>query len=400
MAIVCGHDGVVRSVVRDDFGALGSDPVGQRLSRLVAPSSGEKTRRFLSEAIASGGAFDWELGVIVEGTEHLLHFAAAAAPEENTLMVVGATTRSAVLHYYQELMSINNEQANALRESVKAQLTLTGLDRRADVYDELTRLNNELATTQRQLAKQNVELARVNQLKNQLLGMAAHDLRNPIGAIRSYSTVLLDPDLPIPPDRQQQFLKGIKDSCDFMLSLIDDLLDLSAMESGQLRLHAQDVDLAHVVRENVELNRLLAHEKHIEIRLELSAELPHIVADPRKIEQILHNLIGNAVKFSPPGATVQVRAEARDRGVCLEVEDNGPGIPANEIDGIFKAFSRASPRATAGERGSGLGLAIVKRIVEGHGGRVTCQSELGHGTTFSVWLPGVPPGRSVARPNP
>ena len=229
--------------------------------------------------------------------------------------------------------------------------------------------------------------------------MAAHDLRNPIGAIRAYSSLLLDPDVPIPPVRQRRFLEGITESCDFMLALIDDLLDLSAIEAGQLRLDTRDVDLAHLVRENVELNRMLAQEKHIGIELDLSPDLTHISADPLKVEQILHNLIGNAVKFSPPGSTVHVRGEPHGRGVCLAVEDNGPGIPPDEIEGIFKAFARGSPRATAGERGSGLGLAIVKRVVEGHGGRVTCESELGRGTTFSVWLPLAPTGLEGPRPD-
>ena len=387
IALVCGHDSVVRSVVRDDLGALGTHAVGRRLAHLMAPSSHEKADRFLSEAVASGAAFDWELGVQVGATEQLLHFAAASAAEENTLMVVGAQTRSAVMRYYQELMRINNEQANALRESAKAHVLMTPPDRSADVYEELTRLNNELATTQRLLAKQNTELASVNQLKNQFLGMAAHDLRNPIGAIRAYSSLLLDPEVPLAAERQTQFLTGIKESCDFMLALIDDLLDLSAIEAGQLRLDARDVDLARVVRDNVELNRMLAQEKHIDIRLDFSPDLPHIVADPLKVEQILHNLLGHAVKFSEPGTTVRVRCETADGGIRLQVEDEGPGIPPDEIEGIFKPFRRGTRRGTAGERGSGLGLAIVKRAVEGHGGRVTVESAPNRGATFSVWLP-------------
>jgi signal transduction histidine kinase len=390
MALVCGRDGVVQNVLRDDLGVLG-DVVGQRLTRIVDKSSLEKTQRFLAEAVTAGAAFDWELGVPSDGGVRILHFAAASA-EGDTLVVVGAPSRSAVVRYYDALMRVNNEQANALRAALKLRASDAARDRDADVYEKMMHLNSELATLQRELAKKNVELERANQLKDQFLGMAAHDLRNPIGAIRSFSMLLLDADFPLSPERQRDLLRRIKGSSEFMLALINDLLDLSAIESGQVRIDARDVDIARLVRENVELNRVLAKDKQIDIRVEIAPDVPHIIADAFKIEQVLNNLLSNAVKFSSPGTVVRVGVRAEDRGVWLAVADEGPGIPAGELATLFRPFQRATPRATAGERSTGLGLAIVKRIVDRHGGRLSSDSEVGRGTTFSVWLPeGRPP---------
>jgi two-component system, OmpR family, sensor kinase len=390
MAFLCSRDGIVERVLRDDLGILG-DIVGRRLSSMVERSSREKAQRFLAEVVTTGAAFDWELDVPRDGGMRLLHFAAATT-DEGSVVVVAAPSRLAVVRYYDELMRVNNEQANALRAALKPEAIQAVRDRDADLYEKMARLNSELATAQRELTKKNLELERVNQLKNQLLGMAAHDLRNPIGAIRSFSTLLLDPHFPVTPERQQDFLQRIRGSSEFMLALINDLLDLSAIEAGQLRMDKQDVDIARLVRENVELNRVLAEEKHIAITLTIAAEVPLIIADARKVEQILNNLLSNAVKFSRSGTTVRVDVRAGDGGIWLMVADEGPGIPADELTTIFRPFQRATPRGTAGERSTGLGLAIVKRLVDGHGGRLLVESEVGRGTTFSVWLPlGRPP---------
>ena len=385
VALLCGRDGVVRTVLRDDLG-VPDDIVGQRLTQLVDRSSHEKAQRFLAEVVSTGAAFDWELGMQRDGGIGLLHFAAAAT-EDDTLVVVAAPSRSAVARYYDELMRVNNEQTNALRAALKPRIPDDVRDRDADVYEKMMRLNSELANAQRELTKKNLELERVNRLKNQFLGMAAHDLRNPIGAIRSFSNLLLDPDFPVTPERQRDFLERIRGSAEFMLALINDILDLSAIEAGQLRMDAREINIARLVRDNVELNRMLAAEKEITITLTIDPDVPRIVADARKVEQILNNLLSNAVKYSARGTTVRVDVRAEGDGVLIVVADEGQGIPAGELATILRPFQRGTPKGTAGEKSTGLGLAIVKRLVDGHGGRLSYESEVGRGTTFSVWLP-------------
>lgn len=254
-------------------------------------------------------------------------------------------------------------------------------------YDEFSRLNNELATSQRELARRNAELGRLNEQKNQFLGIAAHDLRNPLEVILTYSQFLLDEASGRLEPEQVEFVEAIRSSSEFMLSLVENLLDLAQIEAGRLELDLATVDLGGLLERNVSLNRTLAQKKNIEVLLSCPPDLPALRIDAPKIEQVLNNLIGNAVKFSPRGSTVEVGAEDRGDGVVLRVRDQGPGVPADELDKLFRPFGRTRVQASGGEKSTGLGLAIVKKVVEGHGGKIQVESAPGEGTTFYVSLP-------------
>lgn len=384
LALVCGRDGNVQRVMHDDLGLTAPDIAGTPFTRLVDTSSADKARHFLAEAVTAGVAFDWELGVTIDGKIALLHFAAAA--DHAGVTVVACASGSVLQQYHQEMMRINNEQANALRSALKTIATDAPVRQHADVYERMMALNNELATLQRELMKKNMELERVSRLKNEFVGMAAHDLRNPLGAIRSYATLLLDADIPLTPAEATSFLQRIRSSTEFMILLIDDLLDLTAIEDGGLRLRRQPVDLAQLLRQAVELDRLLAREKDVRIELDLGV-VPIIQADAMKVEQILHNLIGNAVKFSPHDSEIAVALRQADQGVLISIADHGPGIADENLDELFLPFRQGAARGTAGEKSTGLGLAIVKRLVDGHGGRIAYASVPGWGATFTVWLP-------------
>lgn len=251
------------------------------------------------------------------------------------------------------------------------------------LYDELSHLNNELATAQRELARKNAELGRLNEQKNQFLGMAAHDLRNPLEVILTYSEFLLEDAAPALGPDQVELIHTICSSSHLMLRLVEDLLDVSRIEAGRMELDLAPVDLGALVAGNVRRNRVLAAKKEIDIRLDVQGELPSLRLDASKMEQVLDNLIGNAVKFSPPGSPVEVRVSLADR-VMISVEDHGPGIPADLLGTLFEPFTRGRIR---GAKGAGLGLAIVKNIVAGHGGDIQVQSEPGRGATFQVCLP-------------
>lgn len=260
-------------------------------------------------------------------------------------------------------------------------------DRDSRHFDELSLLNSELATSQRDLARSNVELERLNRQKNELLGIAAHDLRNPLQVILIYSQFLLDEAAGSLEPEHLEFVRTIRRSSEFMLRLVEDLLDLARIESGTLELDLAPVDLGELVERNVALNRVLAEPKgtRIELRRESGAET--MVLDAAKVEQVLNNLIGNAVKYSPPGSTVEVRlAEAAD-GAAIVVRDQGDGVAAEEMEQLFEPFRTGPSRATAGEKSAGLGLAIVKRIVEGHRGSIRVEPADGGGSVFHVFLP-------------
>ncbi len=260
-------------------------------------------------------------------------------------------------------------------------------DVESERYNELTLLNNELMTLQRELVKRTIDLEKLNEQKNEFIGMAAHDLRNPLQVIDGYSALLLREALgPLTP-QQREMVSAISRNSDFMLRLITDLLQISRIESGKLQLELQLADMVELLRKNVQLNRLLAQQKDIELNLDCNEEQLMLLMDTQKIEQVLNNLLQNAIKFSYPRTVVTVELDRTERGALISIKDQGQGIPAAEMDRLFKPFEKMSVRSTRGEPSTGLGLAIAKRIVLGHQGEIWAESEPGKGSTFYVLLP-------------
>jgi signal transduction histidine kinase len=389
LALLCDADGNITHIVRDDLGVSAHIALGQPLVRLVERGSLVKALNFLTELKTNHAVFDWEMNVPVGESIVTLHFTGGKINAH--FLIVAALNGKIALALYEEMMRMGNEQTNALRAALKAQAETTRahVERDSALYNEISRLNNELVAMQRELAKKNAELERLNALKNQFLGMAAHDLRNPLSVIMSYSEFLMEDVGASLGDQQREFLNIIRSSSEFMLRLVNDLLDIAQIEAGQLRLDLQPTDLVALVRHNIALNRVLAAKKHIEIQLS-DEPLPRLPLDASKIEQVLNNLIGNAIKFSSPHTTITVRVTrpANDStSVLLAVQDQGPGIPPNELDKLFKPFQRTSVKSPTGEKSTGLGLTIVKKIVEGHNGKIWVESQVGKGTVFFVALP-------------
>jgi PAS domain S-box-containing protein len=239
-----------------------------------------------------------------------------------------------------------------------------------------------------EIAQKNAELAKLNELKNQLLGMAAHDLRNPLSVVNTASAFLLDDaSRLLSEEKKHDFMRRINANGEFMLKLIDNLLDVAKIESGRLDLELATGDLCGLIEENLTMNRMLAEKKGIRLDYAPECGMPLFRFDRGKVEQVLNNLISNALKFSAPGTAVTVQASRVKDSVVVSVRDQGQGIPAEELDKLFKPFGKTSVRSTAGERSTGLGLAICRKIVEGHGGRIWAESEIGKGSVFSFSLP-------------
>lgn len=382
LAVLCDAGGVVRQVLYDGPDAVPA-AAGRPFESVLDCGSDEKCRAFLDTIRAKGAAYDWEMNVPVGGGLRVLRFSGSVTGDG--IFIAGAATRSGITRIYEQYVRV--DAASAPEGSTSFPQGAPQADREGELYDELTRLNNELVTAQRELVKRNVELEKLNEIKNQFIGIAAHDLRNPLQVIEGYSQVLADGLLGALSPEQQKVISVIRKNGDFMLKLVTDLLYISKIEAGKLNLELRETDLAALVETNVELNRLLAGQKQIGIRLSRAEGIPKLRVDAAKIEQVLNNLIGNAVKFSHPNTTVEVRAARRERDVVVDVRDEGQGIPAGEIDRLFIPFENLSVRSTGGEQSTGLGLAIAKRIVEGHGGEIWVRSEEGVGSTFSFSLP-------------
>ncbi|MFQ6044004.1 MAG: ATP-binding protein [Candidatus Poribacteria bacterium] len=253
---------------------------------------------------------------------------------------------------------------------------------------ELEQANNKLFAMKRELEKQNIKLAKLNEQKNQFIGMAAHDLRSPLSVILWRSQLLLELDEDALSEEQRlEFLSTIKSNSEFMLQLIDDLLDISVIEAGKLELNLQRTDLISLIKHNVELNRALAERKQIKLLFSCNEQFPEMMVDANKIEQVLNNLISNAIKFSYPHSAIEIQVARSEDSALISVRDEGKGISQEELNKLFKPYTKASVKGTKGEKGTGLGLAIVKKVVEGHRGKIWVESEFGKGSTFYVSLP-------------
>ncbi len=235
----------------------------------------------------------------------------------------------------------------------------------------------------RQLEDQNEELTSLLEQKNLFLGTVMHDLRNPIGAILGISEILEEKvrrdliELP----------KLISEVSSGMLDLVNNLLDVSEIESGKLTLQRSMIDYVRFVNQNITMNEYLANKKDILIKKEIMADKMEVFIDKGKIDQVLNNLIGNAIKYSATGTTIRVVVFSEGNQLITQVCDQGQGIPKEEIAGIFNYFHRSSVKPTGNEKSHGLGLAIVKKIIEGHNGVISVQSQPGEGSVFQFAIP-------------
>ena len=242
------------------------------------------------------------------------------------------------------------------------------------------RLFNEIQDKSRQL-----EIA--NQHKSEFLANMSHELRTPLNAIIGFSEVLLERMFGELNEKQDDYLKDIFTSGKHLLSLINDILDLSKVEAGRMELNLDDFDAAQSLANAMTLVRERAQTHGIKLGLEVEPGLGEIRADERKFKQILLNLLSNAVKFTPDGGSVVVRARPLDGGIEVAVSDTGVGISAEDQLVVFDEFRQVGRHYTNKHEGTGLGLALTRRFVELHHGSLRVQSEPGVGSTFSFTLP-------------
>ena len=241
---------------------------------------------------------------------------------------------------------------------------------------------------QRVTAALNEKLIAANKDKDRYLGIAAHDLRNPLSSVRGLAELMIE--TPLEPEQRREFLDTVRRTSDEMLHLVNDLLDTAVIESGRLDLRRTDQDVAALLQRRV--RHLEPNARHKRIALELDASKGNAAIDAARFGQVIDNLISNAIKFSPADTTVRIATRVDGDRFTFSVQDQGPGIPAEERKLLFRAFQRLSAQPTGGEKSTGLGLAIVKKIVDAHGGTITVEDAPGGGTRFTVTAPVAAPG--------
>jgi two-component system sensor histidine kinase/response regulator len=253
---------------------------------------------------------------------------------------------------------------------------------------ELIETNKKLTELHKEMARKNLQLQKLNEDKNKFLSMAAHDIRNPVGLILSYSQLILEDYGENLKDDVQEFIGIIRRSADFVLKLLTDLLNVAVIEAGgELKLSKEENDLVDIIKTSIVYNKIAAEKKSMKLNFITDIQELKFNFDKVKIEQVMHNLISNAIKYSYSNTEINVYLNVENSLAEVCVEDHGQGIPENEIQLLFKPFSKTSAKTTGGESSTGLGLNIVKKIIDGHGGKVWAESEVGKGSKFYFSLP-------------
>ncbi len=279
-------------------------------------------------------------------------------------------------------------------ETLQAQEDNLRLQRDQNI--KLQRAVEERTTT---LQQRNDELAILDDEKNELMSIVAHDLKNPISVIMGYTALLEESGLSN--DDRSLFLQKIHSTSDRMLQLVKNILDANRRESVAIELQLVSIPVSYLTVAIIESYESIALKKNITIHFQAESEEFYVLADEQALQQVLDNLISNAIKYSPFGKNVFVRIKSSVETVRMEVVDEGPGISQEDQKKLFGKFARLSAQPTGGEHSTGLGLSIVKKLVEAMNGRVWCESELGDGlpsgATFIVELPAAV-GAEIALP--
>lgn len=268
-------------------------------------------------------------------------------------------------------------------------LMLGGVDvaEQETLRKQIVGLNQQLGNLARDLQKGNAELLRLNDVKNQFLGMATHDLRQPVGLIMTYSEFLMDEASESLNEEQRGFLQQVFEASVFMRRLIDDFLDVAVIESGHFELRQTLHTLPALIERVSALAQIQARKKKVELRIAQARDLPPVHMDEQKMGQVLANLLANAIEYSSEGGTVHVLTRDEGDKVEIVVRDSGVGMSEEELKRLFTPYLKARRKKTGGEKSTGLGLVIARKITEAHGGKIFVESTLGKGSVFRVLLP-------------
>ncbi len=390
--IRCNREGIIKGVIRNELNDVLPLTSEENIHYYLDHQSLLDYKRFFAEVTESGTGLGWKLKL--KGGEETVALTFAGVLNEEDFFMVATEKVDLILDYYEDLIKRSNPYAEKIREIIKSSIKRTPVNsggfsenKEVQAYESISIMNNELTNMQRALTKKNIHLKRLDKQKNQYLGMAVHDLRNPIGTIMGYSEILKEEINEKLTDEQKEMLDLVSSSSEYMLKIIDDFLDVSKIQLGNLKLDKHLVNLEELVKNNISINLIVAQQKDIHLELTLKGEPPFAMVDPGKINQVLNNLIGNSIKFSPSGSCIKVVVSSDQECVIIEVADQGLGIQRKDKEKLFTPYQQTDTKSTQGEKGEGLGLAIVKKIIKGHGGSINVDSEEGKGSKFSVRLP-------------
>ncbi|MDD2332560.1 MAG: HAMP domain-containing sensor histidine kinase [Candidatus Cloacimonetes bacterium] len=385
LVMLCDSTGQLKSMLINHYPQLKIEP-GQNWFQILNPSDHEMAQHTFLNIASQSEAMD---------VEFVLNFQQAAIPVflygnriADAVLLKAESELDDICQYYSKIEKLDADTISKIRAMYEGK---TGVNERDPNYirflEDLSRVNNELITYQRELNKKNAELAKLNELKNQFVGMAAHDLRNPLGIISNYTRFLIEDLQNSLDDTQKEFMDIILSTSNYMLKLVEGILDLTYIQSGKIKLTLQRFDLDVMLKDFVPLQQSLAKRKDIQVVYTgLMTEL-WVEADSVKIRQVLSNLIGNAIKYSPANTLILIQPLVQGSFVTIKITDQGPGVPEADLERIFEPFQKSSLTLNPDEPSTGLGLTITRNIILAHHGKIWVESTMGKGSSFFVALP-------------
>lgn len=289
------------------------------------------------------------------------------------VIITGIGTMGVAFALSQRILGPVEALTAAARSMTNGNLSRRVSEHSKDEIGDLARAFNAMATG----------LQHLESLRRNMVNDVAHELRTPLSNIRGYIEAIQDEIAEPTPE----IINSIHEEVMFLNHLIDDLQELALAEAGQLRLLRQPLELSPLLNRTVDVLKSQVWDRQLEVLLDVAPDLPRVNADPERVQQILRNLLNNAVTHVPENGKIVVSAVPNGQEVELKVHDTGMGMTPEQLQNIFERFYRVDPSRTRATGGAGLGLAIVKQLVEAHGGRVWAESTFGKETTFSFTLP-------------
>jgi two-component system sensor histidine kinase GlrK len=383
----------------------------RELTAVKDPQQPEKTLSDINEAYRRyQGLFDKEVEFLRAGKDYPHEW--YALEKENAVSVIMARLRELRTHTessnYEKL--INLEQAGISARKVIVAVTvfsiICGMVLSVFITRSITKPLSIMRKKTREIASGNYEsnlnfsspqeidalmhdfnfmcnkLRETDRMKSDFFSLMSHELRTPLTSIKEGTNLLMEDHVGGTNERQKRLLRIISEESDRLLEMINRILDLSKMEAGMMTYDFDQTDIAMLIKKAVLEIEPLARSKNIHGELSISREIPIVKIDAEKMLQVLRNLIGNAIKFTPNGGRVKVSAQSDGNNLEISVKDEGPGIEQENLGTIFDKF-----KSYRNSKGTGLGLAIVKNVIKAHGGRVWAESAYGQGSTFKIQLP-------------
>lgn len=255
------------------------------------------------------------------------------------------------------------------------------------IWDSHQQLEMRIKERTQELAKANKELIRLNKMKSDFVSAVSHELRTPLTSIKGYAAILSEGKLGEVAPAVKERLEKINKHSDTLTKMVNDMLDISRIESGKVEMKPEELKVKDVVDGVVDMIAPQIKEKNLKLEIEIPAKISSMSADSTQIERVFINLLSNAIKFTPSEGKIGIKTKEEDKFIEIEISDTGSGISEEELPRIFDEFFRCENPINREVKGTGLGLSLVKQIIEAHKGKIGVKSKVGEGTTFSFTLP-------------